>query len=80
MLTDANLRWLAEGCWGVRGTCAIYVGNPSLIAANEVDLRHLCPLIQPVAELQTTPEEIDRCALSVELNLCFVFKCFPVLE
>ena len=37
--------WLGrlEGCREVWGTCAIYVGIPSLILANEWDLRHLCP-------------------------------------
>ena len=37
--------WLrsVERCWEVWGTCAIYVGIPSLTLANEWDLRHLCP-------------------------------------
>ena len=51
MFANANLPWPVEECWEVWGTCAIYVGIPSLILANEWDLRHLCPLSQPVAEL-----------------------------
>ena len=51
MFANANLPWPVEECWEVWGTCAIYVGIPSLILANEWDLRHLCPLTQPVAEL-----------------------------
>ena len=34
---------LVYGCREIWGSCAIYVGIPSLILANEWELRHLCP-------------------------------------
>ena len=34
---------LVDGCREIWGSCAIYVGIPSLILANELELRHLCP-------------------------------------
>ena len=48
MKGDAPSMWhivarSVEGCREIWGTCAIYVGIPSLIVANEWDLRHLCP-------------------------------------
>ena len=45
---DAPSMWhilvrLVYGCLGIWGSCAIYVGIPNLILANEWELRHLCP-------------------------------------
>ena len=45
---DAPSMWhilvrLVYGCREIWGSCAIYVGRPSLILANEWELRHLCP-------------------------------------
>ena len=34
---------LVDGCREIWGSCAIYVGIPNLILANELELRHLCP-------------------------------------
>ena len=34
---------LVYGCREIWGSCAIYVGIPSLILVNEWELRHLCP-------------------------------------
>ena len=60
---------MVEGCREIWGTCAIYVGIPSLILANEWGLRHLCPLTQPVAELNFSWRRAARAHRSLIWNV-----------